>query len=72
MFRKGMVQAEVGRAVQRDQTQGQRKQRKPQKFKRQWGFKNENQKQNAKNESRSEKVFNKSVTKQTHRSLCTY
>ena len=27
MFRKGMVQAEVGRAVQRDQTQGQRKQR---------------------------------------------
>lgn len=32
------------------------KERKPHKFKRQWGFKNENQKQNAKNGSRS-KVF---------------
>lgn len=36
-------------------------------FKRHWGFKNENQKQNAKNRSRSKKFLDKSVTKQKHK-----
>lgn len=60
-----MVQGGVG-----SQREGGKGERKPHEFKRHWGFKNENQ--NAKNGSRSKKFFNKSVTKQKHKSLCTY
>lgn len=66
-LKDGTVQSEEGR--------GGRKRRKggtPHEFKRHWGFKNKNQKQNAKNGSGSKRFFKKSVTKQKHKSLCTY
>lgn len=67
MFKKGIVWGGLGRADE-DRDEGKRK---PRNFKGS-GTSKMKIRNNAKNGNRSKKLFNKSVTKQKHKSLCTY